>query len=44
MRILSDFLFFLFLGIVGYRMAAECARDALLKRVMDNKENAGKSL
>ena len=22
-------------------MAAECARDALLKRVIDNKENAG---
>ncbi|KAL0673090.1 hypothetical protein Bca4012_001071 [Brassica carinata] len=28
--------------IAGYRMAAECARDALLKRVIDNKENAEK--
>lgn len=44
MRMMSDFLFFLFLGFLGYRMAAECAREALLKRVMDNKENAGKSL
>lgn len=28
-------------GFIGYRMAAECARDALLQRVVDNKENAG---
>ncbi|XP_010544291.1 PREDICTED: T-complex protein 1 subunit beta-like [Tarenaya hassleriana] len=28
--------------IAGYRMAAECARNALLKRVMDNKEDAEK--
>ncbi|KAL8171443.1 hypothetical protein V2J09_023247 [Rumex salicifolius] len=28
--------------IAGYRMAAECARDALLKRVVDNKEDAEK--
>ncbi|CAH8390827.1 unnamed protein product [Eruca vesicaria subsp. sativa] len=28
--------------IAGYRMAAECAREALLKRVIDNKENAEK--
>ncbi|KAK3164890.1 hypothetical protein QOZ80_1AG0026130 [Eleusine coracana subsp. coracana] len=26
--------------IAGYRMAAECARNALLQRTMDNKENA----
>jgi len=25
----------------GYRMAAECARDVLLQRVVDNKEDAG---
>ncbi|KAE9457200.1 hypothetical protein C3L33_10891, partial [Rhododendron williamsianum] len=28
--------------IAGFRMAAECAREALLKRVMDNKEDPGK--
>jgi hypothetical protein len=26
---------------LGYRMAAECARNALLLKVMDNKEDAG---
>ena len=26
---------------LGYRMAVECARDALLQKVMDNKEDAG---
>ena len=28
--------------IAGYRMAAECARNALLKRTMDNKDNTDK--
>lgn len=28
--------------IAGYRMAAECARSALLQRTMDNKENTDK--
>ncbi|KAL9445771.1 hypothetical protein AB3S75_013622 [Citrus x aurantiifolia] len=28
--------------ISGFRMAAECARDALLQKVVDNKENAEK--
>nr|CAB3477886.1 unnamed protein product [Digitaria exilis] len=28
--------------LVGFRMAAECARDALLQRTMDNKENTDK--
>ncbi|KAM0912524.1 hypothetical protein ACQ4PT_012746 [Festuca glaucescens] len=28
--------------IAGYRMAAECARNALLQRTMDNKENTDK--
>ncbi|KAF8675758.1 hypothetical protein HU200_047242 [Digitaria exilis] len=28
--------------IAGFRMAAECARDALLQRTMDNKENTDK--
>ncbi|KAK4752719.1 hypothetical protein SAY87_021517 [Trapa incisa] len=28
--------------ISGYRMAAECARDALLQKVVDNKEDADK--
>ncbi|ONM30948.1 T-complex protein 1 subunit beta [Zea mays] len=27
--------------IAGYRMALECARDSLLKKTMDNKENTG---
>ncbi|ONM30947.1 T-complex protein 1 subunit beta [Zea mays] len=28
--------------ILGYRMALECARDSLLKKTMDNKENTDK--
>ncbi|GFS36018.1 TCP-1/cpn60 chaperonin family protein [Actinidia rufa] len=28
------------MSVEGYRMAAECARNALLQRVMDNKEDA----
>jgi hypothetical protein len=27
--------------LLGYRMAAECARNALLQRTIDNKENTG---
>lgn len=27
--------------LIGYRMAAECARDALLQKVMDHKEDPG---
>lgn len=38
--------FFVIIGICfanlsGYRMAAECARNALLEKVVDNKLDAG---
>ena len=29
------------INFIGYWMATECARDALLRKVMDNKEDAG---
>ena len=32
-------LYFLFL--LGYRMASECAHQALLKKVVDNKQDSG---
>lgn len=41
---LSKFLldsFYICLLLSGYRMAAECARNALLEKVMDNKHDAG---
>lgn len=30
-----------YFSILGFRMAAECARNALLQKVMDNKADAG---
>lgn len=29
------------INLTGYRMAAECARNALLEKAMDNKQDPG---
>lgn len=33
-----------YFSLIGYRMAVECARNALLEKVVDNKQDTGNKL